>query len=263
MTPQFDSAKIVAWVKEAGALALRYYQTQLTRTTKADFSPVTEADQAVESFLLKKLRRHVDLNHHGIVAEETGGNWQNKEFIWTVDPIDGTRVFIDGLPTWCITIGLLRQGEPYRGVVYLPVTGELFYTDDEGTPFWNNRPLAGMLRTEWDRDSFMAVPSAAHRYYNINFHRVRALGATATHHVYVARGATVAALHRKAKIWDLAGAHAILTAAGGQAVYLDGTPPSMLDILREGATRDWMLVGHPRILEQLRPRISAKPKPEP
>jgi myo-inositol-1(or 4)-monophosphatase len=175
--------------------------------------------------------------------------------VWAIDPIDGPRVFIDGLPLWCVSLGLLRKGEAYRGVIYLPVINEIFYTDNDGNAFWNGRPLKGMLRTEWDRDSFIGVPSGAHRHFRINFRRIRALGAIATHHVYVAKGTAVAALHRKAKVWDLAGAHAILHAVGGRAVHLDGTPFSMAATLSQGIASQPILAGHPAVLEKLLPRI--------
>ena len=253
----FDCAQTQAWIKEAGRIGLSYYQTQLTRSHKGDHSPVTEADKTIEQFIIGKIEKAYDSHQFGIIAEESGGDWLGKEFVWAIDPIDGTRVFIDGLPLWCISIGLLRHGEPYRGVVYLPVLDEIYYTNDEGIPFWNNRPLRGMIRTTWDRDSFICVPSGAHRYFNIDFRRLRALGAIATHHIYVTRGAAVAALHRKAKIWDLAGAHAILTAAGGVASYLDGQIFSMAEILatEQVMCQEPILVGHPVVLEKLLPRI--------
>lgn len=254
-TTPFNFAKIQVWVREAGEIALSYYQTQLSRKQKDDFSPVTEADQAVEQFLINKIQQAYDPRDYGFIAEESGGEWQGKEFIWAIDPIDGTRVFIDGLPLWCISVGLLRDGEAYRGIVYLPVVNEIYYTDDDGIPFWNNRPLAGMLRSDWDMDSFMSIPSGIHRHFKIDFWRLRALGAVATHHTYVARGASVAALHHKARVWDLAGAHAILTAVGGTAVYLDGKTISLSEIINISVSKQPILAGHPAILEKLLPKI--------
>jgi len=256
-TTPFHFTKIRAWIREAGTIALSYYQTHLARQQKDDDSPVTKADWAVENFLVDKIQKTYNSRDYGFIAEETGGDWQGKEFVWAIDPIDGTRVFVDGLPLWCISIGLLRNGEAYRGIVYLPVLDEMYYTDDGGTAFWNNRPLAGMIRQKWDKDSFICVPSGIHRYYDIDFWRMRALGAVATHHSYVARGASVAAFYRKAKIWDLAGAHAILTAVGGAAVYLSGKPISLSNILAESISEKPIVAGHPAILEKLLPRIKA------
>ncbi len=259
LTIPFEFARVKTWAVEAGKIALNYYQTQLTHKQKDDLSPVTEADQVVEQFLIKKIRQTYSPSNYSIIAEESGGDWQNKEFTWVIDPIDGTRIFINGLPLWCISIGLLQNGEVYRGVVYLPATNDIFYTNDEGFAFWNNRPLKGSLPPQWNRNSFMAVSSGVHQYFKIDFQRLRALGAIATHHVYVAGGAAIAALHRKTSIWDIAGAHAILTSVGGQAVYLDGSPLTFTEILNTDnkSCKGPILVGHATIIEKLLPKIKA------
>jgi myo-inositol-1(or 4)-monophosphatase len=257
-TSPFEFRKVQAWIREAGDIALRYYQTQLTRKHKDDYSPVTEADHAVEEFLISKIQQTYPSQEHTIIGEESGGDWQDTEFVWAIDPIDGTRVFVDGLPLWCISIGLLRNGEAYRGVVYLPVINELYYTDDEGVAFWNGHPLKGMLRTEWDRDSFIGTSSEVHHYFDIDFWRVRALGAAVTHQIYVARGVAIAALQRKLSLWDVAGAQAILNSVGGVAVYLDGSTLSMPEILARGTCRGPVLIGHPNVVEKLLPRIKVR-----
>ena len=93
----FEIGKVQTWIREAGKIALRFYQTQLTRRYKDDYSPVTEADHAVEAFLIDKIRQTYAAQGHTIIGEESGGAWQNSEFVWAVDPIDGTRVFDDAL----------------------------------------------------------------------------------------------------------------------------------------------------------------------
>jgi fructose-1,6-bisphosphatase/inositol monophosphatase family enzyme len=84
---------------------------------------------------------------------------------------------------------------------------------------------------------------------------VRALGAIATRQVYVARGAAIAALYSKAKPWDIAAAHAILSAVGGTAIYLDGVPLSVQEVLAQGGTTGPVLAGHPEVVEKLLPKI--------
>ena len=258
MKSPFELAQVENWIREAGDIALRYYQTELIQERKEDSSPVTEADRAVEQFLIGKFESLCAELGHGLIAEESGGEWHGHEFVWTIDPIDGTRVFANGLPTWSITIGLLFNGEPYRGLVYLPTLNELYYTDDAGLAFWNGRPLAGKLRTDWDQDSFIAVSSTAHRQFDIDFRRVRALGAVATNYVYVARGAAVAALQRQVNVWDIAGAYAILAAVGGIAVSLAGRQLSFAEVLAEGENKGPVLIGHPRLVEQLLPKIKVR-----
>ena len=258
MSMSLEFSKIQPYIREAGQVALNFFQTGLTREYKADDSPVTKADQAVERFLTAKIEHLYSEFDYEIIGEEFGGNNQGKEYSWAIDPIDGTRVFLDGLPTWCISVGLLRNSKPYRGAVYLPVIGEMYYTDDDGHAFWNGEPLTNMMASEWNRDSFIAVPSGTHRYFEVDFPRVRSFGAIATHHVYVARGAAVATLHRRAALWDLAGAHAILTAVGGVATYLDGSPVLLKDILIAGDAKAPMLAGHPKLVEQLLPKIKLR-----
>jgi len=259
LTPPFEFLKIREWIREAGDIALRYYQTQLTRHQKDDHSPVTEADHAVEKFLIAKIRQHYP--GHAIISEESGRDGLQSEFVWVIDPIDGTRVFIDGLPLWCISVGLLRQGEAYRGVVYLPVINEIYYTDDEGVVFWNKRPLKGQLQAEWTPDSFIGVPSEIHTYFDIDFGRLRAFGSAVAHQVYVARGTAVAAFQRRLSLWDVVAAQAILAGAGGTAVYLDGSPVLMPEVLQLGRCRGPVLVGHPLVVKKLLPRIKPKPSP--
>jgi myo-inositol-1(or 4)-monophosphatase len=258
-TSHFDLHHVKAWVREAGDIALKYYQTQLSPERKDDLSPVTEADRAVEKFLIDRIEQHYGPNGHVIIGEESGGSGQNSEFVWAIDPIDGTRIFINGLPLWCISVGLLRNGEAYRGVVYLPVLNEIYYTDDEGVPYWNDNPINGMVQTNWESDSFICLPSESHLYFDIDFGRLRALGAAVAHQAYVARGVAVAALQRRLSLWDIAGANAILTRVGVETVYLDGTVVSMPDVLREGKIRAPVLIGHPQVLEKLLPRIKVLP----
>ena len=254
----FKFSKIEPWIREAGDIALRYYQTQLTRQRKDDDTPVTEADRAVEEFLIDKIQRTYATQNHTIISEETGGVWQNSEFVWAIDPIDGTRVFIDGLPLWCISIGLLRNGETYRGVVYLPTINEIYYTDDDGIACWNGRPLKKLSAVEWSRDSFICVPSEIHHYFDIEFWRLRAFGTAVTHQVYVARGVAIAALQRRLSLWDIAGAHAILTGVGGIATYLDGRPVSMPEVLSQGKCNGPVLIAHPDVIEKLLPKIKTR-----
>ena len=256
--PHFELSKVRAWVKEAGTIALQYYQTQLSPQQKDDLSPVTAADHAVEEFLINKIKKEYGPNGHVIIGEESGGESQGSEFVWAVDPIDGTRIFINGLPLWCISVGLLRNGEAYRGVVYLPVVNELYYTDDAGIPFWNDKPLGGQVQTSWDRDSFICLSSESHLYFDIDFGRLRALGAAVAHQAYVARGVAVAALQRRLSLWDIAGINAILAKVGVKTVYLDGTVVAMPDVLREGKIRAPVLIGHPQIIERLLPRIKLR-----
>jgi histidinol phosphatase-like enzyme (inositol monophosphatase family) len=89
---------------------------------KADESPVTKWDKAIEARLREMISaRYPD---HGILGEEYGGEREDAEFLWVLDPIDGTAPFIAGIPVFGTLIGLVRGGEPLLGLIDHPVTGE-------------------------------------------------------------------------------------------------------------------------------------------
>jgi histidinol phosphatase-like enzyme (inositol monophosphatase family) len=90
----------------------------------AGFDPVTEADVGAEKILRRLIgERYPD---HGVIGEELGDDRPDAEFVWVLDPVDGTRAFIAGLPTWCTLIGLRRQGRPVLGSIGQPFLGEIY-----------------------------------------------------------------------------------------------------------------------------------------
>ncbi|KQT90550.1 histidinol-phosphatase [Methylobacterium sp. Leaf466] len=94
------------------------------------FDPVTEADRAAELVLRKLIGKTFPT--HGILGEEFGDERLESEYVWVLDPIDGTRAFVAGLPTWGTLIGLTRNGVPVRGLMHQPFLGESFSGDGGG-----------------------------------------------------------------------------------------------------------------------------------
>lgn len=97
----------------------------------AGFDPVTEADRAAEAAIRKHLARTFPT--HGIIGEEEDDINPEAEYCWIIDPIDGTRSFICGLPGWGTLIGLMHNGVPIAGVMHQPFTGEKFFTGGEAS----------------------------------------------------------------------------------------------------------------------------------
>ena len=93
----------------------------------ATFDPVTEADRAGEAAMRQLIRRTFPT--HGIIGEEFGDEQTDAEYIWVLDPIDGTRAFMAGLPVWGTLIGLMRNRAPAYGLMHQPFTGERFFGD--------------------------------------------------------------------------------------------------------------------------------------
>jgi myo-inositol-1(or 4)-monophosphatase len=91
------------------------------------FDPVTEADRAAEMAMRTLIGQNFP--DHGIIGEEHGNERAGAEYVWVLDPIDGTKSFINGMPTWGTLIGLLRLGEPVFGLMHQPFTREHFSGD--------------------------------------------------------------------------------------------------------------------------------------
>ncbi len=104
----------------------------------AGFDPVTAADRAAEAAMRRLIAETYP--DHGIVGEEFGNERENAEYVWVLDPIDGTRAFITGLPVWGTLIGLTFRGKPMLGMMAQPFTGERYAGD--GQTAWCTR--AGM-----------------------------------------------------------------------------------------------------------------------
>jgi histidinol-phosphatase len=116
----------IAAARAAGEVALRHFRTDLAVETKADRSPVTEADRECERRIVEILR--AGFPDYGFCGEEMGEQpGRAATTRWIVDPIDGTKSFVRGIPFFATLIGLEEEGEVTAGVVYAPATGELLY----------------------------------------------------------------------------------------------------------------------------------------
>src|SRR5579863_9113559 len=114
----------------AGETILPFFRTAMNVRDKGSpgsFDPVTAADHAAETAMRTLIRR--GFPDHGIVGEELGNERADAEYVWYLDPIDGTKSFISGMPAWGTLIGLTRRGEPVFGLMDQPFTRERFSGD--------------------------------------------------------------------------------------------------------------------------------------
>lgn len=113
----------------AGEAVMPFFRTTIGVENKGDksFDPVTAADHAGEAAMRQMIKQ--TFPSHGIVGEEFGNEDEDAEYVWVLDPIDGTRGFITGLPSWGTLIGLLKNGTPVYGVMSQPFTKERFLGD--------------------------------------------------------------------------------------------------------------------------------------
>ena len=114
----------------SGETILPFFRTSLSVDNKSDshdFDPVTEADRAAEAVMRRLIK--ANFPQHGIVGEEFGSEREDAEYVWVLDPIDGTKSFIAGFPIWGTLIALLHKGTPVFGMMHQPFIGERFSGD--------------------------------------------------------------------------------------------------------------------------------------
>ncbi|MBI3269925.1 MAG: histidinol-phosphatase [Planctomycetes bacterium] len=213
-----ELATDLAW--RAGRVALRYFQTGVAAEAKADLSPVTIADRESEQLLRAELARLHPT--HGILGEEFGHERPESPYQWILDPIDGTRSFVRGVPLFGVLVGLVHRGKPIVGVANLPALDELAYAGRGLGCFWNGR----RARVSETRD----LAQAAVLLTDVRDFRgtaregyLRLQAATAMErtwgdcygHVLVATGRAEVMLDPVMKIWDCAALLPLVTEAGG------------------------------------------------
>ena len=224
----FDAAaRLAECVREAGALALSMFRKPLDSWNKEGGSPVCEADFAVDRLLRERL-----------TAAASGIGWLSEEtvddparlaarYVWIVDPIDGTRAYIGGLPDWMISAALVEHGRPIAGCLYAPVSDELFVAAKGGGATRNgvgisaskgaslaNARIAGP-KPLLERLSAVAPPFTA----------MPRLPSLALRLARVAQGAFDAAIAGgNSHDWDLAAADLLVHEAGGAITSISGAP---------------------------------------
>jgi myo-inositol-1(or 4)-monophosphatase len=120
----------------SGDAILPFFRTSLSaldKSTNGAFDPVTEADRAAEVAMRRLI--NAQFPSHGIVGEEFGAERRDAEYVWVLDPIDGTRAFICGLPMWGTLIGLTRHGRPVYGMMNQPFSRERFSGDGQASRY--------------------------------------------------------------------------------------------------------------------------------
>ncbi len=215
--------KLRAVTNPACDIAMKYFG-KVTGTMKPDKSYLTSADMEIETLLRKKLPKIIEgsvvVGEEMDVSAPTGR--RVAEWTWVIDPIDGTSVFLDGLPMFCVCVGLMKRGRPYAGMLRYPATGDIYEAVRGNGAFYNGVRIKIDAKTQLRHEAPIYVPPKIHYKYRITYRgKTRNFGSTATHVALVARGVALATVGR-ANVWDYAAAAAILIEAGGEIKYVDG-----------------------------------------
>jgi myo-inositol-1(or 4)-monophosphatase len=215
---------------EAGTLLAQHFERRVGFELKGEFDLVTEADRASERLVVERLRSYFP--SHGIVAEEGSSHEGSSEYVWFVDPLDGTTNFAHGFPMFNVTMALERAGEMVAGVIFDPIRAEMFAVERGGGAYLNHRRIH-VSRVRKLSESLVATgfPSRK-RHLNINVHfyhqmgmathGVRRAGSAALDLAYVACGRLDAFWEFGLNPWDMAAGLLMISEAGGCYSTMEG-----------------------------------------
>ena len=225
-----DAALLTDTVREAGALALSLFRTELKNWTKGASSPVSEADIAANDLIEKRLRSARP--DYGWLSEESADDETRlgKHLVWIVDPIDGTRSYLAGREDWCVSVALVEDTEPVLAAVFAPASGEFFFAARGGGAWLskdrlNQSRLRATPGVELDF-SRVAGPKPLVQRLSRGAEEITLyprIGSLALRLCRVAEGRLDAAFAGgQSRDWDLAAANLIVQEADGNMTALSG-----------------------------------------
>ena len=224
MKKELETAKYAA--AEAGKEILKFYKSSYDITEKSYHNPVTDADNAADA-LIKKIIMG-EFPDYGWLSEETidSADRLEKEYVWIIDPLDGTKEFIEGVDNFVVSIALTRNSEPILGVLYNPPTGELFTAVKGEGAFYNGRQVHCSKNENLGEGSIVISRSETRRGLWDNtehWYKERAhIGSVAYKLGLTAAGKyDCFATLRPKNEWDVAAGHVILSEAGGMLVNIE------------------------------------------
>ncbi len=229
-----DSEFMRRIARAAAAETLPRFRQQGAVANKEEggFDPVTEADREAERAIRAVIK--AEFPDHGILGEEHGSENDGASHVWVIDPIDGTRAFISGLPVWGTLVGLTVGGEAVAGLMSQPFTGELFYADARGAfyegPGGNRRLSTRKTRSLAEATLFTTTPAlfkgaARNRYDELERTvRLARYGTDCYAFAMIAAGTVDIVADPGLQSYDIVGLIPIIEQAGGVVTTFEGGP---------------------------------------
>jgi histidinol phosphatase-like enzyme (inositol monophosphatase family) len=219
----------------SGETILPFFRTSLSIDNKSighGFDPVTEADRAAEAVMRRLIK--ANFPQHGIVGEEFGNEREDAEYVWVLDPIDGTKSFISGFPIWGTLIALLHRGTPVFGMMHQPYIGERFSGDSGSAryhgPSGERKLSVRRCASLQEATSFTTSPLLMNAADRAAFSRVEAevrltrYGGDCYSYCMLAAGHLDLVIETELKPYDIAALIPIITGAGGIVTTWEGEP---------------------------------------
>lgn len=219
-------ARAAEMAREAGALLARHFGTALSveYKDKKGTDPVSAADKECQELLRGEILR--SFPDHGIVGEEDKANEERvREFTWVLDPLDGTKNFVAGLPVYASSIGVLHQGKPVAGAIFVPWPGNekgmVLYGRKGGGTHVDGRKLDALQQDEPKANRLSALPPGARRRFTVGdamkgkVGEVRSTGSIAYELALTAMGVLQYTVTLGPSVWDVAAGALLVREAGG------------------------------------------------
>ncbi|MCE5199259.1 MAG: inositol monophosphatase family protein [Armatimonadota bacterium] len=211
----------------------KYHVTKIWRTKSSPGDIVTEVDEASEKYVMDRIHQEFPNDH--ILSEESGASGIGEpDRVWIIDPLDGTRNYMMGIPFFCVSIGIARNGVPEAGVIYDPIHDEMFYTE-RGKGAWLNGERISVCNEVTLDDSLISVSWVKRKVDRKRFIEYldnlskdtsyfRRFGSAALATAYVACGRLHAYLQGGLNPWDVAAGVLLIEEAGGVVTDFKGNP---------------------------------------
>lgn len=219
--------RIQAALDASRAVFARFTPGEVEAEYKAGHDPVTQADRSVDAVLRENLLREGE----GWLSEESADDLSRleKSRVWVVDPLDGTREFVMGLPEFCVSIGFVENGNPVAGGIYNPATQETILGAVDCGVTYNGKPARPSQREALLGSLILASRSEVKRgewqQFQTGDYQIRPMGSVAYKLGLVAAGlADITFTLTPKNEWDVAAGAALVTSAGGFVATLDNTP---------------------------------------
>jgi len=218
--------------EKAGDFLLSNFGNIKDIVSKGDRNLATNLDKEAEKIIVDIISR--EFPEHGIIAEEVSQINTDRDYLWIIDPLDGTHNYIRGIDIFGVSIGLWHKDDFILGVVYMPKEKELYWAEKGGGAFKNNKRIfaskvADIRMASGSFDSSIryepeimlkALDKIARSCFNI-----RMLGSSARALTYIAEGKIDFAVEFHDRPWDFAGSVCLIKEAGGLFFDLKGNPP--------------------------------------
>ncbi|MEX2599984.1 MAG: inositol monophosphatase [Dehalococcoidia bacterium] len=222
----------VVMARDAGKLLMEYFRKPLQVDYKManQRSPVTEADKAADDYISAEIRRQFPT--HAILTEEVEHEPdRDAEFVWVIDPLDGTVNFLNGLPAWGVSIGVLQRDRPVVGAMFVPSIfspeGNVLHAHLGGGAFDDDTPISLTDGTIPHNSLISAMPTYFLRMYHFspelrgNIGDIRATGSTTFEFANVSRNVFQFCVSRSPWLWDVVAGITVVKEAGGAVYSLD------------------------------------------